>query len=94
MICFEYLSASIAQLGERKTEDLEAPCSIHGRSMRNSEKSVKVWMYPRPQGRCWSSTPRDCRCGNSTVEGNSTVSCPLQDLNCSLVEPNMNYTMM
>ena len=24
--------ASIAQLGERKTEDLEAPCSIHGRS--------------------------------------------------------------
>ena len=30
---FEQLSAaSIAQLGERKTEDLEAPCSIHGRS--------------------------------------------------------------
>ena len=26
------LFASIAQLGERKTEDLEAPCSIHGRS--------------------------------------------------------------
>jgi hypothetical protein len=26
------LLASIAQLGERKTEDLEAPCSIHGRS--------------------------------------------------------------
>ena len=25
-------SASIAQLGERKTEDLEVPCSIHGRS--------------------------------------------------------------
>ena len=25
--------ASIAQLGERKTEDLEAPCSIHGRSI-------------------------------------------------------------
>ena len=25
-------AASIAQLGERKTEDLEAPCSIHGRS--------------------------------------------------------------
>ena len=24
--------ASIAQLGERKTEDLKAPCSIHGRS--------------------------------------------------------------
>ena len=27
-----HLTASIAQLGERKTEDLEAPCSIHGRS--------------------------------------------------------------
>ena len=26
-------TASIAQLGERKTEDLEAPCSIHGRSI-------------------------------------------------------------
>ena len=26
--------ASIAQLGERKTEDLKAPCSIHGRSIR------------------------------------------------------------
>ena len=26
------IAASIAQLGERKTEDLEAPCSIHGRS--------------------------------------------------------------
>ena len=26
-------AASIAQLGERKTEDLEAPCSIHGRSI-------------------------------------------------------------
>ena len=25
--------ASIAQLGERKTEDLKAPCSIHGRSI-------------------------------------------------------------
>ena len=24
--------ASIAQLGERKTEDLKVPCSIHGRS--------------------------------------------------------------
>ena len=28
--------ASIAQLGERKTEDLEAPCSIHGRSKYDS----------------------------------------------------------
>ncbi len=27
-----HLTASIAQLGERKTEDLEAPCSIHSRS--------------------------------------------------------------
>ena len=25
--------AGIAQLGERKTEDLEAPCSIHGPSI-------------------------------------------------------------
>jgi hypothetical protein len=25
--------ASIAQLGERKTENLKAPCSIHGRSI-------------------------------------------------------------
>ena len=29
---FRQTQASIAQLGERKTEDLEAPCSIHGRS--------------------------------------------------------------
>ena len=27
----ENRTALIAQLGERKTEDLEAPCSIHGR---------------------------------------------------------------
>jgi hypothetical protein len=27
------LSVAIAQLGERKTEDLEAPCSIHGCDM-------------------------------------------------------------
>ena len=33
-------SASIAQLGERKTEDLKAPCSIHGRSIRFA--SLKV----------------------------------------------------
>ena len=32
---FDKLTASIAQLGERKTEDLEAPCSIHGRSSMN-----------------------------------------------------------
>ena len=25
-------AASIAQLGERQTEDLKVPCSIHGRS--------------------------------------------------------------
>ena len=27
------LRASIAQLGERETEDLKAPCLIHGRSI-------------------------------------------------------------
>ena len=30
--------ASIAQLGERETEDLEAPCSIHGRSRNENSK--------------------------------------------------------
>ena len=33
-------SASIAQLGERNTEDLEAPCSIHGRSMRSKIQAL------------------------------------------------------
>ena len=32
--------ASIAQLGERKTEDLEAPCSIHGRSSVTFRDSI------------------------------------------------------
>ena len=34
--------ASIAQLGERKTEDLEAPCSIHGRSINFNGTSIGV----------------------------------------------------
>ena len=34
--------ASIAQLGERKTEDLEAPCSIHGRSSNLNGTSAGV----------------------------------------------------
>ena len=36
--------ASIAQLGERKTEDLKAPCSIHGRS-------IMFCLFS-----CWSTT--------------------------------------
>jgi hypothetical protein len=40
-------SASIAQLGERKTEDLEAPCSIHGRSMR---KKIQVLSFNSADG--------------------------------------------
>ena len=29
----EMISAALAQLGERQTEDLKAPCSIHGGGM-------------------------------------------------------------
>ena len=36
----QLLQASIAQLGERETEDLEAPCSTHGRSRRSSSSTV------------------------------------------------------
>ena len=44
------LFASIAQLGERKTEDLEAPCSIHGRSSNFNVSGAAVvngvdWKY-------------------------------------------------
>ena len=36
------IRALIAQLGERKTEDLEAPCSIHGQSMSFSYFALPV----------------------------------------------------
>ena len=29
-VCLLTLAAALAQLGERQTEDLKAPCSIHG----------------------------------------------------------------
>lgn len=37
--------AVVAQLGERKTEDLEVPCSIHGRSKWNALFYPKL-QYP------------------------------------------------
>ena len=57
------LLASIAQLGERKTEDLEAPCSIHGRS--NLSFTQFCWQS-------WWCTKRGLE-ATSWHEGNSSL---------------------
>ena len=37
-----FASAGIAQLGERKTEDLKVPCSIHGHGIHGVRTTVDV----------------------------------------------------
>ena len=36
--------ALIAQLGERQTEDLKAPCSIHGQSNLAFRENAQEWI--------------------------------------------------
>ena len=62
------VTASIAQLGERKTEDLEAPCSIHGRSTRKKCRDGLVgYDAALTQLRSWVRFPFLVLCASGLV---------------------------
>ena len=62
--------ASVAQLGERQTEDLKVPCSIHGGS-----KSFFMTYFNRLEASIFRPKALDLRCGG--LQQQQTMEVPM-----------------